>query len=786
LNNIYERLSFVMLTRILMKTVLNKIFLLCLFLESLSGYTQNLAIGEWRIEVPYSSAKNVVEDSDYVYCSMNTFIAVYDKNGKYIFKYDKLNGLSDLNVTALRYHKELDILFLGYQNSNIDLISKNEIFNIEDLKRSTVATNKIINSVDFHNNIAYLSCGFGITVLDLERKEFKETYYIGQNGNPSQVFQTCVLGNNIYAATEEGIKAAALNKNLINYQSWNLINTPDLPVNKCTKITIAHDRIYAIIQDSLFSSPDGENWQYVLSDTTYTIANISVSGDSLLVCERNENEFASRIKFIHNGSIGFVSNENFNSPYISDALITKDKNLFVADFFIGFCSYEKGTREIINPNSLSSASINQISIYKDAAWLASGNRRELFNDNGVSRYKDNWWSTYSRYNFPIMEDYPNIYSIAIEPSTGNVFWGSYHKGIFVTDESGNLIDTFSFSNSSLQPTVGDEAFIKTSGLAFDSNNNLWAVCFGAANYLSVKTKDGVWKSFRPTFNLESSYIGGILIDKNDNKWLINPVSAQEGIVVFNENVLENTADDKSVSLKKGVGLGNLASNEVLSIAEDLDGEIWVGTAEGLSIFYCASSILSESGCDAQEILVTAPDGFVGTLLGTERIQAIAIDGANRKWIGTTNGLWLFSPDGTKQIEYFNSENSPLISNIITALAVNPITGIVYIGTDKGLALYRSDATDGNEKIECENLVFPNPVRENYYGTIAISCLPQNSDIKITDVAGNLVFKTTAYGGQAVWDGRHPMGDYVKAGVYLVFASNEDGSSKQVSKILVMR
>src|SRR5690606_26239792 len=116
------------------------------------------------------------------------------------------------------------------------------------------------------------------------------------------------------------------------------------------------------------------------------------------------------------------------------------------------------------------------------------------------------------------------------------------------------------------------------------------------------------------------------------------------------------------------------------------------------------------------------------------------------------GVWLISPDGDKIVYRFTTENSPMPSNDVQKIAVDPITGDVYIGTTLGLVSYRSTATDGGETNESV-ITFPNPVPSGYNGTIAIRGLSENADVRITDISGQLVYRTTALGGQAVWNGR---------------------------------
>jgi ligand-binding sensor domain-containing protein len=256
-----------------------------------------------------------------------------------------------------------------------------------------------------------------------------------------------------------------------------------------------------------------------------------------------------------------------------------------------------------------------------------------------------------------------------------------------------------------------------------------------------------------------------------------------GLFVLNDNnTIDNTNDDKVRKLTTGAGYGNLPSNEVYCIAKDKNGKMWVGTADGIAIFNCPESTFSSGGCDA-ELKVVQYDLNAGLLFQRELVKTIAVDGANNKWIGTNNGVWLISDDGEKIIHRFTNTNSPLPSNEINKIVVHPLTGDVYIATNAGLMMYRAEATEG-AKTQNNLRVFPNPVPSGYSGQIAIEGLTENADVRITDAAGRLVYRCTATGGRAVWNGKTYLGEKPHSGVYLVFVSNSDGSVAKSGKLVI--
>ncbi|MGK0389384.1 MAG: hypothetical protein ACI94Y_002124, partial [Maribacter sp.] len=227
---------------------------------------------------------------------------------------------------------------------------------------------------------------------------------------------------------------------------------------------------------------------------------------------------------------------------------------------------------------------------------------------------------------------------------------------------------------------------------------------------------------------------------------------------------------------------------VHDITLDLDGDMWAGTEEGIIIFECGGNVF-DSSCQGTKRIVERDDGNNAYLLESESVRCIAVDGANRKWCGTTNGVFLISEDGLEEIYHFTKDNSPLFNNIINDIVINERTGEVYIGTNSGIITYQGDATVGGVVHDAEVFAFPNPVRPDYKGPIAIRGLPQNANVKITDVSGTLIYETTANGGQAIWDGRDYNGREASSGVYLVFSVNKKNLTNPdgfVTKILKMK
>ncbi|MFZ9661219.1 MAG: two-component regulator propeller domain-containing protein, partial [Chitinophagaceae bacterium] len=402
-----------------------------------------------------------------------------------------------------------------------------------------------------------------------------------------------------------------------------------------------------------------------------------------------------------------------------------------------------------------------------------------YNKSGFFKYTDNW-NIYDSSTFKGIDSIPDFVTIAYQPQKGKLYGASFGGGLLEIDPQNN-IKVYKY-NSGLGAYPSSSGNFNVSGLAVDPLSNLWIANFGSEKQLHLLKPDGKWYSFSIPFNILYNAVAGITIDDDNLKWIISPKG--NGLLVWNTgNLPEDPADDEWRLLTKGTGSGNLPSNNVLCAVKDRNGLIWVGTDKGIGIINCRTSALSNI-CDAILPVVNSANQ-TGYLFQDQKVNVIAIDGANRKWIGTSNGLWLISDDGEKVIQYFNIENSSLLSNEIYSLALNPITGELFIATSNGICSYRANATENVEE-ERKVLVFPNPVPPAYSGVIAIRGLPENSWVKITEINGRLVYQGKSLGGQMIWNGKDGNGRSVSSGVYLVLSKDDMNQDKVVTKIFLTR
>ena len=379
------------------------------------------------------------------------------------------------------------------------------------------------------------------------------------------------------------------------------------------------------------------------------------------------------------------------------------------------------------------------------------------------------------YKWGQLANHYDILSTAHVAPTGKTYFGSFFSGVIEYDDASGAINIYDKNNSILEGQVGDTGITKISCLFTDANNNLWIGNAGAPSLLKVLRPDHTWVKFQIP-GITISLLKNLIVDENNQVWALT--RQNNGMVVFSYGTDMNNPSYSVQFLTTDQGSGNLRPLQMfIPLPEDLDGNIWAGTDAGIGIFYCAANALQTGGCDAEQIKVVAADGYVAYLFGSETVRAIAVDAANRKWIGTNNGAWLISADGQTQLHSFNSSNSPMPANQVTDIQIDNTTGIVYIGTVGGLVSYQGDAIAACQ--DCSNaLVYPNPVKPGYTGPIAIKGLASNANVKITDVTGTLVYKGTANGEQMIWSGYKYNGERAKSGVYMVYSADSLGKGKK--------
>lgn len=760
-------------------------------------------IGSWQDHFSYRQARSVELGGGMVYCATSNAAFRYDPSSGEIERITKVNGLSDIGINGLAWNAERAALLVYYDNGNLDLVySGGASYNMSDIKRANIQGNKSVNTVLMDGPMAYLGCGFGVVVVDLAQREVRDTWFLGPNGTHVNVSGIAIHNDSIHVATTGGLfRAYRYASNLASFTNWQ--KRTDLPahmVNGPFNALAAFDgRLVANYASAggadtlLLIDGAGVHRFEPLYGARVRALKVSADGQYMSVTLNN----AIRV---YGADMAEVMMNDWYAGTWTDALQAVYGNgvIWVADRRIGLVrATGGGAGYTIAPPGPENSSVYRLAAEQGVLFAAtgavSGTWTNTYHKAGVHHYADGYWVTNHLENTPLMvgaNDFAgaanDIMAVAVDPNDpGRAFAGSWDDGLLEFRDRAPL-KWWNNSNSTLQQEInGPAGKVNIGGLSFDSEGNLWMTNALAPAVLAVYTRNGEWRSFTPGALLNSNYlVADVMATTIGQKWVVRP-RGNGLLVMYDGGTVLDTGDDRYRLITNVPGNGGLPTNDVRAVAEDLNGHIWVGTAQGPVVFYDAAGLFGNSPQDAQQILLEQ-DGNVQILLETEVVTAIAVDGANRKWIGTeTSGVFLIDHDGRTQVAHYTAENSPLPSNMVHSIAWDGATGEVYFATSAGIVSYRSSATEGSLTSECAK-VFPNPVHESYTGPVAISGLMFDSEVKITDVAGNLVYRTTSLGGQAIWPGTDMSGNRVATGVYLILATDRYGSSKCNTKVLVVR
>ena len=767
------------------------LFLVLIFVSS-HAYSQ-IGMGQWRLHMPSAKAIDIAKGDSKVFIAFEKGVAEYDLGSDEVSVWDVVNGLSDINVSSIHFSDSENALFIGYDNGNIDKLQNNSVTNIPAIELAQIQGSKKIYSIKERNGFLYFATGFSIVQVDPDKEEVKNTWYPTNGNDP--IFDLTFKGDSVYALTETEMLRGNVNSILADVAQWDLdARVPNPGSSDYKQIVNFNDELFILKVSSAYGA-----------DTVFQLLNNQMTHFSNVGFDIEINgidHLGTHLGMSTDGAV-YLYNQSFTQSDIytgfnlggwvsPNAVVFEGSRLWMAD----------NLRGVLRANSLFSSTDVQVagppknSFYR-LDWqrgklaVAGGNLSQVFvtfNTSGVYFFEEEEWKLKDASNMPLWQgaDISDCIAIAINPTNKDeVAVGSYSKvPLSIIDESGFVIDTLTEYNSLLEPTSLNNGWTMISDLEYDNQGNLWMLNGYANAPLKVMTNDGQWYEFEMNTSSKNVFTDDLVIDYSGNKWMsIKGV----GMYGYNDNgTIDNLGDDQWVQLNTGVNTGALPSNEVTALAVDFDNEIWIGTDNGFAVLYATETAFDAvpGEYNAQRIKLEF-EGNVEYLLGATNITDIEVDGGNRKWFGTANsGIILLSADGQEIIQQFTMENSPLISNSILDLEIDHNTGELYIVTDQGLISYRSDATYEDPDYSSVT-VFPNPARPEFDGPITIQGIQYDSDVKITDVAGNLIYKTTSNGGTATWNGKTLDGMDVTTGVYLIWTAPNNGKKRFVGKVLVV-
>ena len=770
--------------------------------NKLSIETNSSVYPGWETYFSYNSIPSIAEGVNEIYFASYNSIFSYNIFNSQIEKFDTLNELSGDEISAFYHSENNNIIAIGYSSGFLQIINlnSNSIINIYDIlnKPTIPADRKKINHFYQNEDDLLISTGYGISVYDINAFEFGDTYYIGDFASMLNISSTIVDENYIYASSPDlGIFRANLESNLIDFNSWQAIYTGNI-----YELLINENNILFYDDFNLMSIKNEEI--ITLLTLQNEIKNVSINDSKIIIisednCIIYNNDLSQILNLFESETYMTIFNDGIiknNKTYIA----TEEKGVLVIENSNNGFSYLKPDGPLEN-------NIFSVETLNNHTWVSFGSYSEYFNPyplkySGVSSYDENLEGWFNITKDSIPNQAVNLNNISINPfDNNNVFISSFHGGLIEMDNF-NFTELYDNNNSGLETLLTSDSeyeSIRISDIEFDENGDLWVLNSRVDNPLkSFNLDNNSWNSYDFTEIINDGFqdelgFNDIEIDDYGNKWI---ASLRSGLIGFNN-------DSGNIRLRKvfSQDQSDMPSSYVKSIAVDNNNHLWIGTVQGLRVLYNTSNFFDASVVTTQKIVILE-DGIPRELLEQQYITDIEVDGANNKWVGTIgSGVFYFSPNGQQTIYHFTKENSPLPSNNINDISVNSVNGKVYFATDRGLVSFNTGSSSSSENFS-NAFVYPNPVRPEFntqLDKIKIKGLTENVNIKITDIAGNLVaeaqsninsryrnFNLEIDGGTAFWNGKNLRNQNVASGVYILMLSDLESYETKILKLMIIR
>ena len=770
---------------------LHRIILLVFVVITFQGYSQNNS--KWTDHLSYSETTDLSLWGSKVIVASEYGVFIYDEEDNSLSKFSKINGLLGERVTAIQGVVEENAFVVGYQTGSFSIVySDGRIIHVNDIKNSGVSGEKEINTIAYYGDKIYLGTTFGIVEYNLVKEEFGDTFYFGDNGSYIQVNDIAFLDNFLFAATNTGVYKADVNSPyLVDYKQWEEQKT--IPSTKYNSITELSGKIIA-------NNVESDSEQYLYENSTWKLEH-SYDNVNKIKAEGGILTYSAGSKvYVFDKGINLIETVNKSGlGAISSIVVNSTK--FIATKSEGLAISNNENWNYVVPEGPYKNYSFRIKAGPRKLYVVYGYFDQIYTPKGRLMGYDIFDTKDWKYIEPSMfSDAKDIVSVTIDPDDEKHIYLCTHAGsssyayklnqgvIEMYDDE--LVDIWGYTNTDnhiqkLFYTNPEYVSIRLGGSIFDKEGNLWvANGWNVDRPFVVRKPTGEWNSFalNRVGSGHDNGMAGITIDDNSNKWIS---TRSDGIWIFNEGEsFDSTGDDLMLKFSAEEGKGNLPDLRVNTVAIDKDNVAWIGTKLGLVVFSDIDNMFEVSYFKAEPIIINV-DGEGKKLLGDQAINKIVVDGGNNKWFATeSGGVYYTSSNGQKTIHHFTKSNSPLPSNQVLDLDIDPETGEVYFVTTRGLVSFNGSATEGGDSFS-KVFAYPNPVRPDYDGDIYIKGLTDKTNVKITDINGNLIFETTSEGGQAVWSGRSLSGYKASSGVYLVFAVSKDGTDSTVTKILII-
>ena len=750
---------------------------------------------QWRSHAAFTSMDELAVLGDEVYTRSGQSLFSVEKESGLINYHTRLTGLNGARIDHIAHNTTLNKLLITYQDGQLDVMDAvGDVQNISDLYLKQMSLSKVVNDICMYQDKAYLAMSFGILVVDMQKLEIEDTYYIGMNSTEVNVEYITIHDGKIYAASQTGLYVADLTDNLVDYNFWN---KQSLPGSKALQGLRAHDGKVYLVRNMLLYALQDNQWQ--TCPTEYPIRRLTKTEHHLYLMPEN---VYGVLEVQDNGKVAMTHTYG----YVND--VAEDGNtLWFATRDDGVVKYANDLHSPYFPDGPSSNYSYRLRFFGDKLYMLPGGRwaNQYKRLGEVMMYENGEWNNIKNGTLVESAGMPiyDIMNVAQDPQDANhYFLTTFGSGVI--EMRGDSVETIYLpDNSTLKSAVptNPTSYTRTDGAMYDEQGNLWILNMGITDgNIQILSPDGRWTAYDLLYKglpVTLHTAGEMMVDRRNPQWKWIPLLRYNtGLILLQDNgTPTNPSDDKSVYRQEWMDQNGhlIAPEQIHCLAQDQNNTIWVGTSKGLFIIPDKVDYTVSNACE--RIIIPRNDGtnLGDYLLENEQINAIAIDGANRIWIGTAaSGLYLMGfteptadmNSTLEMISHFTTENSLLPSNDILAIALQESTGEVFIGTGSGLVSYMSDAVEPEEDFS-SLYAYPNPVYPNYKGSVVIKGLMADTEVRIVDAAGNLVKKLVGNGGEVVWDMTNAQGQRVASGVYTALCNTQSGNGHGAVKVLIM-
>ena len=768
-------------------------------------------VSSWRDHYSYQQVHHVSHTNDRILGLTSTALFAVDTGTFEVERWVKGSPLSQANPTCSAYDSTRNQTLIGYADGSLDILNDWGVRNVPDLRLAQITGAKRIHDILIEDSTAYLATTLGVVVFDLAKQEIADTWAITSFANRADVRSILHKDGRWIVGTSEGIyQADDTNLFLGDPAQWELWDH-DPGLGPVTELTFFGGSWWLSTEfvhpdTALVWRFDGVNpWGLLEGWSPDGMAWGGMAVGAWLQNDEGQREQGLLIAsccqawgWDADGSSVTIPNQVPSFADINDlALMPNDSTgkVWLASDYAGLVTWtpmpdvQSAPTRTTHPPGPPNGNVRRMDCWNDNLWVATGGVDlawvPLYKSDGFYHFSDEAWTQ------PILPQNANdiagvkdIMDVSIDPTnTSHVVFSSYEEGLIELLD-GEVVRVLNSENSTIEdsPLVGSGRSI-TSGVDFDRDGNLWFANPGVQSCLQVMLPNGNTVPMDVGDLGLNVHMGDIEVTRDGYVWVALPRG--RGVLVYDPaGTPALTQDDNWVVLTATEGQGGLPSNNVYCIEEDLDGEIWVGTSSGLAVFYQSESLF-EGEVNASQILISQ-DGNLQYLLETEVIQSMLIDAGNRKWVGTQgSGVYVLSADGLTTDHHHTLENSPLPSNDIQDIAINHANGEVFLGTSRGIVSFRGEATNWDRTMDNVRIM-PNPIRADHSGPIIIDGLAYQSTVHITDVSGRRIAQLESYGGRVTWDGLLENGQSAPFGVYLAFATDQNGKEGAVIKFAILR